>query len=160
MASGVRFIPAQAPTQPGAQSQPPIAAGEVRGKVVDTKSDAPIARASVAIRPKGATTILAGAIAGPDGAFRVQGLRPGTYQLRVNYIGFAPLLQDVTIAPASPVADVGIIKLSPVAVSLATVAVTEERAAVTIEPDRNAYRAKDIAPAAANASELLDNVPS
>jgi hypothetical protein len=80
MASGVRFIPAQAPTQPGTQSQPPIAAGEVRGKVVDTKSDAPIARASVAIRPKGATAILAGAIAGPDGAFRVPGLRPGTYQ--------------------------------------------------------------------------------
>jgi outer membrane receptor protein involved in Fe transport len=38
--------------------------------------------------------------------------------------------------------------------------VTEERSAVTVEPDRNTYRAKDIAPAAANVSELLDNVPS
>lgn len=37
---------------------------------------------------------------------------------------------------------------------------TAERATVAIEPDRNAYRAKDIAPAAANASEVLDAVPS
>ena len=158
--SGVRLVPAQVPTPLAARAQPPAAAGEVRGKIVDAKSDAPIARASVSVRPKGATTILAGAIAGPDGSFRIQGLRPGAYSLRVNYIGFAPLVQDVTIAPTSPVADVGQIKLSPVAVALSTVAVTEERAAVTIEPDRNSYRAKDIAPAAANASELLDNVPS
>jgi outer membrane receptor protein involved in Fe transport len=31
---------------------------------------------------------------------------------------------------------------------------------MTTEPDRNAYRAKDIAPGASNASELLENVPS
>ena len=106
------------------------------------------------------TAIVAGAIAGPDGAFRIQGLRPGAYTLRMTFIGFAPLVQDVTIAPRAPVVDVGAIKLSQVAVALSAVAVTEERAAVTVEPDRNAYRAKDVAPAAANASELLDNVPS
>ena len=31
---------------------------------------------------------------------------------------------------------------------------------MTVEPDRNSYRAKDVAPAAANASEVLDAVPS
>jgi len=155
VASGVHLAAAQSPAQAGAQ--PP---GEVRGKIVDVKSDAPITRASVSIRPKGATAIVAGAIAGPDGTFRVQGLRPGAYVLRTTFIGFAPLVQDVVIAPASPVVNVGAIKLSQVAVALGAVAVTEERAAVTVEPDRNAYRAKDVAPAAANASELLDNVPS
>jgi outer membrane cobalamin receptor len=160
IASGVRFVPAQAPTQPGAQAQPPAAAGEIRGKVVDAKSDAPIARASLSLRPKGGTAIVAGAIATPDGGFRIQGLRPGTYSLRATFIGFAPLVQEVSVAPAAPVADVGIIKLSQVAVALSAMAVTEERAAVTVEPDRNSYRAKDVAPAAANVSELLDNVPS
>ena len=157
--TGARLIPAQAPTQPGAQ-QAPVAAGELRGKVVDGKSDAPIARASLSLRPKGGTAIVAGAIAGTDGGFRIQGLRPGTYSLRTTFIGFAPLVQDVTIVPPNPVVDVGIIKLSQVAVALSALAVTEERAAVTVEPDRNSYRAKDVAPAAANVSELLDNVPS
>ena len=97
--------------------------GRIRGKVVDVKSDAPIARASLSLRPKGATMIVAGAIAGPDGAFRIQGLRPGTYSLRATFIGFAPLVQDVTIAPPTPVTDVGIIKLSQVAVALSALAV-------------------------------------
>jgi outer membrane receptor protein involved in Fe transport len=158
--SGNRFAPAQSPTQPSAQAQAPAAAGEVRGKVVDAKSNAPVARASLALRPKGATTIIAGAIAGPDGAFRIPGLRPGTYSLRATFIGFAPLVQDVTIVPASPVTEVGVIQLSQIAVALSALAVTEERSAVTVEPDRNTYRAKDIAPAAGNVSELLDNVPS
>ena len=160
IASGVRFVPAQGPTPTGTPAQAPAAAGELRGKVVDAKSDAAIARASLSLRPKGATTIVAGAIGGADGSFRIQGLRPGAYSLRATFIGFAPLVQDVTIAPPSPITDVGIIKLSQVAVALSALAVTEERAAVTVEPDRNSYRAKDIAPAAANVSELLDNVPS
>ena len=46
------------------------------------------------------------------------------------------------------------------AVELSSVTVAGEREAVTIKPDRNTYRAKDVAPAAANASEVLDAVPS
>src|SRR5206468_4389342 len=42
----------------------------------------------------------------------------------------------------------------------AGVSVTEERATVAVEPDRNSYRAKDVAPAAGNASEVLDAVPA
>ena len=34
------------------------------------------------------------------------------------------------------------------------------RAAMAIEPDRTGYRAKDVAPAATNASDVLDAVPS
>jgi ferric enterobactin receptor len=151
---GVHFVPAQTPTP-----QPPAPAGEVRGKIVDMKSDAPIARASVAVRPKGATVIVAGAIADANGTFRVQGLRPGAYTVRTTFIGFAPVIQEVSITPDAPVATLAI-KLSQVAVALSAVAVTEERATVTIEPDRNAYKAKDVAPAAANASEVLDGVPS
>src|SRR6476469_477383 len=88
IASGVQLVTAQTPPQatgPGAQA--PAPAAEVRGKVIDMKSDAPIARASVSVRPKGATTILAGAIANADGSFRVTGLRPGAYSLRVTFIG-------------------------------------------------------------------------
>ncbi|HEY9225551.1 MAG TPA: carboxypeptidase-like regulatory domain-containing protein, partial [Gemmatimonadaceae bacterium] len=77
----VQIVTAQtpAPRPAGAAAQPPAANGEVRGKVVDAKSDTPIARASIAVRPRNQTTILAGAIAGADGSFRIQGLRPGPY---------------------------------------------------------------------------------
>src|SRR5439155_1776898 len=45
-------------------------------------------------------------------------------------------------------------------VTLQSVQVAGERPTVVIEPDRNTYRAKDIAPAAASASDVLQATPS
>jgi outer membrane receptor protein involved in Fe transport len=159
-ADGATALLAQTPNRPATAQALPTANGELRGSVVDAGSNTGIARASIAVRTKPEAALVAGAIAGAEGTFRVQGLRPGTYTLRVNYLGYAPRAQDVTITEAAPSVDVGAIKLSRVAVTLEQVSVTDERAAVTIEPDRNAYRAKDVAPAAGNASEVLDAVPS
>ena len=151
---------AQAPTRPTSAAPLPVSNGEVRGTVVDATAATPIARASVAVRSKPDAVLVSGAIASADGAFRVPGLRPGTYTLRVTYLGYGPKLLEFTISDAAAIANVGAIKLSRVAAVLEGVAVTEERATMAIEPDRNAYRAKDVAPAAGNASEVLDAVPS
>src|SRR5215216_4454754 len=149
-------VAAQAPTPSAAAPQPSF---EIRGRIVDT-ANKPIPRASVSLRPKGSTLTIAGAIAGPDGAFRVTGLRPGTFNIRVVFIGYSPVIQDITIKPDAPIVDLGVAKLAQMVTTLATVTVKEDAAAVITEPDRNAYRAKDIAPGAANASELLEHVPS
>lgn len=159
--SGIQPTFAQNPTPPqNAQGQPPAAGGEIRGKIVDSKSELPIARASVALRSKGGTAIITGAIASADGSFRLTGLRPGVYSLRTTFLGFAPLVQEVAVTPAAPQVNLGSIKLSAVAVELTATTVTEERSTVVVEPDRTTYRAKDVAPAAGNASEVLDAVPS
>jgi ferric enterobactin receptor len=150
---------APAMAQATAQQPQPQVNFEIRGKVVEEKGDAAVVRASVSLRVKGSPTILTGAITGQDGSFRMQGLRAGTYQLRTAFIGFAPTIQEVTLTPAQPVM-VGTIKLARVAVELNAVAVTEERTTVVTEPDRTSYRAKDVAPAAANASDVLENVPA
>jgi ferric enterobactin receptor len=148
---------AQTPAGPGAG--PPPAPGEIRGKVVDADAKVGIARASVAVRtPQG--VLVTGAIANSDGSFRIQGLRPGAYVLRATFIGYGPKTQEFSITPSQFQVAVGDIALSKVAVALEGVQVTAEREAVTIEPDRNAYRSKDVAPAANNATEVLENVPS
>ncbi|HEX5577658.1 MAG TPA: carboxypeptidase regulatory-like domain-containing protein, partial [Gemmatimonadaceae bacterium] len=150
-------LSAQAPGGPGAG--PPPAPGEVRGTVIDADAKSGIPRASVAVRTKEGA-LITGAIANSDGSFRIQGLRPGAYVLRVTYIGYGPKTQDISITPQAPVVAAGTIAISKVAVALEGVQVTAEREAVTIEPDRNAYRSKDVAPAANNATEVLENVPS
>lgn len=155
--AGATDLRAQGPAGPGAG--PPPAPGEVRGTVIDSDSNTPVARASVAVRsPQG--VLITGAIAGTDGSFRIQGLRPGKYVLRATYIGYGPKTQEFTVTPEAPRVAAGNIGLSKVAVALQGVEVTAERDAVTIEPDRNAYKSKDVAPTANNASEVLDNVPS
>jgi outer membrane receptor protein involved in Fe transport len=153
-------LPAQGPARGAPGAPPPSGNGEIKGTIVDEKSSAPVARASVSVRVKASGALVAGAIAGPTGTFRVQGLRPGAYAVRVTFLGFAPKMQDVAIAPDKPIVDLGQIQLSRVATTLGEVAVVEKQDAVTIEPDRNAYRAKDIAPAATNASQVLEATPA
>ncbi len=151
---------AQNPAQARPMSPPPAANGEVLGTVVDTASKEPVARASVAIRSKKDSALVAGAIAGPDGSFRIQGLRSGDYYLRTTSIGFRPRTYTFSITDAAPRANVGSLTLTRVAVTLQSVQVAGQAPTMVIEPDRNSYRAKDVAPAAANASEVLQATPS
>ncbi|HEY8833276.1 MAG TPA: TonB-dependent receptor, partial [Gemmatimonadaceae bacterium] len=153
-------IQAQNPTQPKPMAPLPTANGEVLGSVVDTATKEPVARASVAVRSRKDSSLVTGAITGPDGAFRIQGLRPGDYYLRTTSIGFKPRTYTFSITDAAPRANVGPLTLTRVAVTLQAVQVAGQVPTMVIEPDRNSYRAKDVAPAAANASEVLQATPS
>ncbi len=133
--------------------------GEIRGSRVDAENNTPVSAASVSVR-NAAGDLVAGAIASQDGSFSIVGLTPGTYTLRYTMIGYAvENSQPIDITPASPRVALGAIKLTRQAVEISAVEATAERA-IIIAPDRNAYRVKDVAPAATNASDVLENVPS
>jgi outer membrane receptor protein involved in Fe transport len=142
----------------GAPGQIPVATGEIRGIVMDTAAKTPVAGASVSIRLKRDSALVAGAIGSPDGTFRVQGLRPGVYNVRVKSIGYGAVYQEVTLAPNAPPASLNF-RLGRVAVELGEVEVKADRT-VMVEADRNAYRAKEIAPSATNAHDVLEHIPS
>ncbi|HMI48116.1 MAG TPA: TonB-dependent receptor [Gemmatimonadaceae bacterium] len=153
-------LPAQNPTQQRPAGPPPSGNGEVQGTVVDTAAHAPLARASITVRSAKDSTLIAGALATADGGFRIQGLRPGSYYLRAASIGYGPRNVAFTITEAAPKAALDPIQLARISVTLQSVQVQGERPSVVIEPDRNTYRAKDVAPAASNASEVLQATPS
>jgi ferric enterobactin receptor len=148
------------PAQARPSGPPPSAIGEVLGTVVDTADKAPVPRASITVRTKADSVLVTGAYTGPDGGFRVQGLRPGAYYLRAVSIGFKPKNYTFEITDAAPRANVGSVPLTRIAITLQSVQVAGERPLVVIEPDRNTSRAKDIAPAASNASDVLQATPS
>ncbi len=149
-------LQAQNPRPGGA----PPAPGAVSGKVVDAESAAPISAATVEVWRKEDNKLVTGAIASQDGTFRIEGLRAGTYRLKVVMIGYAnAVTPDLAISEESPRANVGAIKMTREAIELTGIEVTAEKPAI-IAPDRNAYRVKDVAPAATSTSEVLDNVPS
>jgi ferric enterobactin receptor len=151
--------PGQRP--PGAAQPPAAGPGEIRGTVVDSESSSPLSAASVEVWSAADSALVAGAIARPDGTFRIQGLRPGSYFLRVSMMGYGPQrTAALTIAAASPRANAGSIGLARRAVVLETIGVEAERPAISIAPDRNSYSTRDVAPAATTATEVLESVPS
>jgi ferric enterobactin receptor len=163
---GAGSLAAQPGQQPPGQrppgAQPPAAGpGEIRGTVVDAESSAPVPQASVAVWSTADSALVAGALARPDGSFRIEGLRPGTYYLRVSMMGYGShTTPRFTIAPQAVRQDAGSIRLSKSAIILESLSVTAEAPTATIAPDRNAYRTRDVAPAATTASEVLEAVPS
>jgi outer membrane receptor protein involved in Fe transport len=66
---------------------------------------------------------------------------------------------ELTISPDAARIAAGSIGLARSPIALRSVEVNAERA-VIIAPDRNAYRVRDIAPAATNASDVLQSTPS
>ncbi|HYO46859.1 MAG TPA: TonB-dependent receptor [Gemmatimonadota bacterium] len=155
---GIATLHAQVPGRQGAA--PPAAGnGEIHGSVVDAEGE-PIYGASVAAWSRPDSSLVAGDIAHEDGGFRIQGLQPGTYYLQVTSIGYdAHRTQDFSIDATSS-ANAGVIRLVSSPVDVEGIEVTVERPTLAIEPDRNSYSAKDVAPAAATASDVLEAVPS
>jgi ferric enterobactin receptor len=162
LAAGGAPIQAQSPARgPSGPQIPAAGPGEVRGTVVDAETNAPLSAASVAVSGKADGSLVTGAVARADGTFRIEGLRPGTYSLRVSMLGYGPqTMEEVTIAEASPRVSLGSIRLSRAAIAIEGIDVEAERSAVILAPDRNIYRAKEIAPAGGNASDVLQAVPA
>jgi len=107
------------------------------------------------------SVLVAGGFANADGAFRIEGLRPGRYSVRVRLLGYAPIVKSAVLTPAAPTLDLGHVELKAVVTQLSAVAVTAEQSEAVVAPDRNSYTVKDM-PAASGGSavDVLRNVPS
>jgi hypothetical protein len=74
--------------------------------------------------------------------------------VRFTFLGFAPKVQDVAIAPDKPSSNLGTVQFrAPPHAQLG--GRRREKDAVSIEPDRNMSR-QGVAPAATNASQVLE----
>src|SRR6185503_8746704 len=71
---------------------PPRAAaagpGEIRGKVVDSVSGRAVPTAAITVRRASDSSFASGALVREDGSFRVEGLSPGTYVVRIRSLGY------------------------------------------------------------------------
>lgn len=153
--------PAAAQTPKPAVPAPVTGIGEIRGRLVDSATGHPVISGSVAVRRAGDSAFVSGALPKDDGSFRVDGLRPGRYTLRVRAIGHAPLLRnDVTISAEHPVADLGAVALNPVAAKLEASQTVAEREDVVLAPDRTNYSVKNMPVASGGtAVDVLRNIP-
>jgi len=88
LTSGAVVVRAAPPQQAPAQT------GTIVGRVTDAKTGAALVGATVVVdgmRHSGST--------GNDGRYRLNEVPPGTYTLRVRYIGYAPGSSSVTVSP-------------------------------------------------------------
>jgi outer membrane receptor protein involved in Fe transport len=138
------------------------ATGEIRGRLADSASGRALAGGSITARRAGDSTFAGGTLPRPDGSFRVDGLVPGKYTLRIRVIGFRQVIKpDIVISAASPMVDLGTVTLSNVVTKLDEQVVVAEREDAVLSPDRNSYSTKNMTTASGGtAVDVLRNIPS
>ncbi|HXM37983.1 MAG TPA: TonB-dependent receptor [Gemmatimonadales bacterium] len=138
------------------------ASGEIRGRVVDAASKTPIGMATVFVTDSGAAAAAAKTSTDVDGGFRVEGLRPGRYRVRVVAIGFTPRqLAPIEIGSSSPSIDAGTVTLTAAPLQLQPKVVTGQQQDVQLAPDRNTYVVRDMPTTrGGTALDVLRNVPA
>lgn len=150
--AAVQRVPAQTTGQ---------ATGEIHGRLIDSTSGRGVATGSIAVHRTGDSTFLGGALPRNDGSFKVDGLRPGRYTVRIRAIGYAPIVRnDVAVRAPNSSVDLGTLALHAVAAKLAATQTVAEREDVVLAPDRTSYSVKNMPVASGGtAIDVLRNIP-
>jgi outer membrane receptor protein involved in Fe transport len=134
--------------------------GTIHGRVVDADNGSPLADATVALY-NGDGGFVTGTATTADGGFEIERMMPGTYSMRISFIGYASrTVEDIQVRPAARV-DVGMVELAADDAMLGEVEVAAERDLVEQRIDRTVYNvAAQPVTTGGNVLETLQTLPS
>jgi outer membrane receptor protein involved in Fe transport len=135
--------------------------GKISGTLVDSVTKQPLDYASVGLYRAGGKAPITGAISDEKGNFRLDGVKPGSYNLVITYIGYpTKTVGPFTTTAKKPDNNVGAIVVSPGAKTLKEVQVSGQAALIENHIDKIVYNAeKDLTSAGGNATDVLQKVP-
>jgi outer membrane receptor protein involved in Fe transport len=136
-------------------------AGTVTGVIVDAETGETLPSATAAVYAAADSSFVTGAAADLDGAFRVEAVPAGTYQVRVSFLGYTTRrLRGVAVAAGQTV-DLGRVALAADAALLEGAEVVGQRELVEQRADRTVYNVADQAvTAGGSALETLATLPA
>lgn len=148
-----------------ATSQPGVAQGAPRGTIRGrglVPQGAPARGATVELRRATDTAIVTRITTSVDGRFAFPAVVFGSYRVTIRLLGFTPSTRPALVNASARIAELGDIVLSPAAVELQALKVTEQRQRVVeLSPDRNTFRVADLPTTrGGSAIDVLRNIPS
>jgi outer membrane receptor protein involved in Fe transport len=135
--------------------------GKVAGTLIDSVSKSPLGYASVSILRATGTAPINGVLTDEKGNFKIEGLHPGSYKLRITYVGYPDkFVTGVVTTDSKPDKNMGVIVVAPSAKALKGVEVTGTAALIENKIDKIVYNAeKDLTATGGNATDVLQKVP-
>jgi outer membrane receptor protein involved in Fe transport len=135
--------------------------GKISGTLVDSISKQPLSYASVSLFRSGGKSPLNGSLTDDKGSFKIDGIHPGTYKIRIVYVGYPDKFVDgIVTSDSKPDKNMGVIVVAPSAKALKEVQITGTAALIENKIDKIVYNAeKDLTAAGGNATDVLQKVP-
>ena len=141
--------------------QAALAQGQVKGRVLDKKSNAPLEFINIAVRKQGDTKIFKGTISDTEGSFLITGLPDGQYTLTTSFTGYKDAVRNFSVSRTDPSHNYPAIYMGEDTKALDEVTVVGQRSDMKLEVDRKSFNVEQqISNAGASASEVLENIPS
>ncbi|RYF19838.1 MAG: TonB-dependent receptor, partial [Flavobacteriales bacterium] len=135
--------------------------GTIRGKVVDEIGGLTIPSAIVSVYLEGTEQALTTSATDEDGFFSIKNLKPGSYRVKISYVGYAPLIVNgIIITEKDFDKNLGSLKLSSEQNSLQEVTITVQKPAIEFGADGVTYNVgSTLLAEGSTATDVLKNVP-
>ncbi|HEY0978657.1 MAG TPA: TonB-dependent receptor [Flavobacteriales bacterium] len=132
----------------------------LQGRVLDAATRTPAEFAAVTVLAAQKDSVLGGALVQTNGDFAVDGLPFGPCRVRIAFMGYRTLEQQVMLTPGSPEKDLGNLMLETDEVMLKEAEVVRERATTMMQVDRRVFNVeKDLSTQGGSAVDVMKNVP-
>ena len=131
--------------------------GKITGTVIDSVTKKPVDYATISLFKSGLKTPINGVLTDPNGKYRFDNIKGGSYKLVISFIGYqTKTIDPITTDASKPDANMGNLVLSPSARSLKEVQVVGQQALIENKIDKIVYNAeKDLTAAGGTATDLL-----
>jgi outer membrane receptor protein involved in Fe transport len=134
--------------------------GRISGSVVNASTREVINYASVSLLDQGTGKAVNGALTDTNGVFSLKNVAPGSYIVKVEFIGFKTFSRN-NVVVASKNVNLGVLSLAPSSAYLKEVTVTGSRPLIENHIDKLVYNAaNDLTSQSGVALDVLKKVPS
>lgn len=135
--------------------------GEVKGKILDSLSSAPVSFATIRIFSSDEKQLIAGDISHDAGDFSVA-VPYGKYYAEIDFMGYeSKRTANFTVSNDNRIHDLGTIRLATSVSTLEEVVVQAEKSTMELSLDKKVFNVgKDLANAGGSANDILMNIPS
>ena len=133
----------------------------IYGTVIDSITNKAIEYTSISVIDSDGT-VITGGISDHEGKFKVQGIKPGKYNVKIEYMGFSSIvIKEIKLSfRENPVKSLGEIKLQPTSLELEAVKVIDDKPIFEFEADKMIYNSSDdIVAGSGTAEDVLNKVP-
>lgn len=132
----------------------------VRGKVIDKDSNEPVVQATIQMLSLPDSTYVNGAASLDDGSFELPKVAAGKYVMKISFIGYKNIFEQLTLSNQRTNVNVGTKKLELDAIALREAIVTAMAAQVQVVEDTLLYNASAYrTPEGAMLEELVKKLP-
>lgn len=135
--------------------------GTIKGTVLDSQNSTPIEYASVAFINATNGTVVSGELTNKSGNFSIANVKPGSYKIKIYFIGYEELLMENVTLKDKQNLHLGSVKLKITSQVLEEVVITNKKANSSNKIDKQQYKASQFETAkGGTAIDVIKNLPS